>query len=172
MQGKPGPLDTKITIKEISTMIKLLKLGKSKFGPVSDEILKCNPKEILPTLCIMFNFVLESQIFPNSWNLSLIKQLYKYGPKTKHSNYRGICISSHLSKLFTCVLNKRLEKWVEFNKILPDRSFGFRKGLKTEDGLFVFSTILDKYGKRDKRFTPVLLIVKSLMIPFHMIFYL
>ena len=27
-------------------------------------MLKCNPKAILPTLCTMFNFILESKIFP------------------------------------------------------------------------------------------------------------
>ena len=107
IQGKLDPLHSKTTIKDIRSVVKLLKLGKSKFGPVSNEILKCNPK--VATLCIMFSFVLESQIFPNSWNLSLIKPLYKSGPKTKHGNYREICISSHLPKLFTCVLNKDLK---------------------------------------------------------------
>ena len=56
--------------------------------------------------------------------------------------------------------------------ILPKKSLGFRKGLRTEDGLLVLSTILDNMQNRDKTFTPVLLILKSSMIPFHMILYL
>ena len=48
--------------------------------------------------------------------------------QTKCENYQGICISNHLSKLFTSILNERLEPYVESNKILPHNLLGFRKG--------------------------------------------
>ena len=34
------------------------------------------------------------------------------------------------------------------NNILPSKSLGFRKGLRTEDGIFVLTIILDKYARR------------------------
>ena len=48
-------------------------------------------------------------------------------------------------------MNKRLPKWTEINKILPENSLGFHKGLRTEDGPFVLESIIDKYpGERSK----------------------
>ena len=92
-----------------------------------------------------------SKIFPEGWSLSLIKLIHKSESTLKHENYRGICISNHLTKLFTQLLNKRQTKWTEINKILPENSFGFRQGLITEDRLFVLESVIDKYaGKGSK----------------------
>ena len=98
-----------------------------------------------------FNNILGSKLFPNSWNLSLIKPIHKCGTFSKHDNYRGICISNHLSKLFTALLHKGLEKWSVKENVLPDNSLGLRKGLRTEDGIFILTTLLDKYAKRGER---------------------
>ena len=70
---------------------------------------------------------------------------------SKHDNYRGICISNHLSKLFTSLLNKRLRLRADNNNVLPDNSPGFRKGVRTEDGLFILTSLLDKYAKKGKK---------------------
>ena len=80
---------------------KVLKLNKSKFEVISNEMLRCNPKAISKVLCKLFNYILKNKTFPEMWNISLIKPLHKNGNTTKHDNYRGICISNHLSKLFT-----------------------------------------------------------------------
>ena len=52
------------------------------------------------------------------------------------------------SELFTALLHKRLKKWSVKENVLPDNSLGFRKGLRTEDGIFILTTLLDKYAKR------------------------
>ena len=151
MTGKIGPLDIIFIESEIINTIKLLKLNKSNFGVISNEMLKCNPKAISKVLCHLFNFILHSKVFPEGWNLSLIKPIHKSGSTLKHENYRGICISNHLTKLFTQLLNKRLTKWTEVNKILPENSLGFCKGLRTEDGLFVLESIIDKYARKGSK---------------------
>ena len=45
-------------------------------------------------------------------------------------------------------MNEKLTKWTEINKILPENSLGFRKGLRTEDGLFILESIIDKYARK------------------------
>ena len=52
--------------------------------------------------------------------------------------------------MFTALLQKRLEKWTAVNNILPNKSLGFRKGLRTEDGIFILTTVLNEYAKRTK----------------------
>ena len=150
MKNHSGSLDYDRTTEDIISTIKTLKLNKSSFGIVPIEVLKCNPEAIATPLCLIFNNILRSKLFPNSWNLSLIKPIHKCGTFSKHDNYRGICISNHLSRLFTALLHKRLEKWSVKENVLPDNSLGFRKGLRTEDGIFILTTLLDKYAKRGK----------------------
>ena len=148
MKNQSGPLDYDLTTEDIISTIKTLKLNKSNFSIVTNEVLKCNPEAIATPLCLIFNNILRSKLFPN---LSLIKPIHKCGTFSKHDNYRGICISNHLSKLFTALLHKRLEKWSVKENVLPDNSLGFRKGLRTEDGIFILTTLLDKYAKTGER---------------------
>ena len=151
MANKIGELDSELKVKEILDAIKTLKNNKSKFGPVSNEMLKCNPKAIIKTLCSLFNYILKSETFQEIWNLSLIKPIHKSGTTTLHEHYRGICISNHLSKLFTSVLCDRLQSWVSQKGIVPDKSLGFRKGLRTENGLFILTSLLDKYARKGQK---------------------
>ena len=164
MKNKTGPLDFDFNTDDITSAIKSLKLNKANFGIVTNEILRCNPNAIALPLCSMFNFILRCKTFPEAWNLPLIKPIHKSGSLSKPDNYRGICISSHLSKQFTVLLRKRLEKWTAVSNILPNKSSGFRKGLRTEDGIFILTTVLDKYAKRDKKSIHVLLISLNSMI--------
>ena len=122
MKNKTGPLDFEFNTNDITSAIKPLKLNKANFGIVTNEILQCSPKAIALPLCCMFNFILRSKTFPEAWNLSRIKPIHESGSLSKPDNYRGICISSHLSKLFTALLLKRLEKWTAVNNILPNNS--------------------------------------------------
>ena len=161
MANKVGELDSKLKEKEILDAMKTLKNNKSKFGPVSHEMLKCNPKAIIKTLCSLFNYILKSKTFPEIWNLSLIKPIHKSGTTRLHEHYRGICISNHLSKLFTSVLCAKLQSWVSQKGIVPDKSLGFKKGLRTEDGLFILTSLLDKYAKKVRNSMRTLLILQN-----------
>ena len=60
------------------------------------------------------------------------------------NNYRGITLVSCFSKIFTGVLNNRLNKWAENNDVLSDSQFGFRKGRSTTDAIFVLNAIIQK----------------------------
>ena len=151
MANKQGPLDFDFNTDEIILVIKSLKSNKANFGIVTNEILRCSPSTIAKPLSYLFNLILRTRVFPSTWNLSLIKPLHKTDSHSKHRNYRGICISNHLFKLFTAILHRRLEKWSIQNNILPNKSLGFRKGLRTEDGIFVLTTISDKYAKEGSK---------------------
>ena len=51
-------------------------------------------------------------------------------------NYRGISHLPTISKLFSCVLNTRLTKYLEFNDFIVDEQNGFRKLRSCADHLF------------------------------------
>jgi hypothetical protein len=62
----------------------------------------CNTK--LPYLSISFKMLSEPLLLPFFFN--------KTGDPLNPSNYRGIAITSCLSKLFNSILNARLEKYI------------------------------------------------------------
>ena len=64
------------------------------------------------------------------WCDSLITPIFKCGTKSDPSNYRGICISSCIGKLFCSVLNQRLLKHVDLNNILHKSQIGFLTNTK------------------------------------------
>ena len=99
---------------------------------------------ILPNLYVdIFNIILRSSVFPSLWRENFIKPLFKGGDMNDPSCYRGIAISSCLSKLFTRIMFNRLDEYLENNNIIcPEK--GFRKGMRTSDHIFTLKTLIDK----------------------------
>jgi tRNA(Glu) U13 pseudouridine synthase TruD len=52
------------------------------------------------------------------WVQGLIFPMYKTGDPLNPSNYRGIAITSCLSKLFNSILNARFEKYILKNELI------------------------------------------------------
>ena len=140
-------LDKPFTLEELSKSIKSLKNNKS-CGP--DQI--CN-EQIKATFEIMKNFylklfngILDSGIFPDSWAEGLIVPIYKKkGNKDDPNNYRGITLLSCLGKYFTSILNSRLKK--VSNNIISNIQAGFREGFSTMDHVFTIVSIINLYQK-------------------------
>ena len=61
------------------------------------------------------------------------------------NNYRGLTINSSLSKVFTTVLNNRLQKYLEDNDVINRYQIGFSKKSQTIDHMLILKTLADKY---------------------------
>ena len=80
-------------------------------------------------------------------------QFSKKGEHTDPNNCRGITLLSILGRVFTIILNKRLTKWTESNKIISENQAGFRKGYQTFDHIFTLQTLAEQYiNKKQKLF--------------------
>lgn len=134
-------LDEPITLQEISTSIKGLKPNKSPGKDcIINEIL-INSFDILgPTYCKLFNRILETGIFPDSWAEGVIIPIHKKGAKDNADNYRRLTLVSCFGKLFTSILNSRLQIWSEGK--LNDNQFGFRKNHGTLDAIFALHGLI------------------------------
>ena len=144
-------LDRPLTLEEITTELKKCKNNKSSSSSITFEMLKSAPQTLAPYLRHLFNLVLVNEAYPQLWNISLLVPIYKAGVHSNPSNYRGIAVGNHISKLFAKCLNKRIDAFIELQNKLPDNSLGFRKGLRTEDGMFLLKTVTNKYTKLGKR---------------------
>ena len=113
-------------------------------------MLKAGQNYLLPVLVKLFNAVLTSGKYPQSWARGRIIPLHKKGDKTDPSNYRGLTLSSCLGKLFNSVLNCRLTNFLDANNPICQEQIGFRKKHRTTDHLFIIKNILEKYKKSKK----------------------
>ena len=103
----------------------------------------------LPTLLAvyhkLFNTVLNLGTVPKNWCNGLITPIFKSGVRNDPSNYRGICVSSCLGKLFFSILNQRLLEHVTSLNILHKSQIGSLPKNRTSDHLLTLRIFIDKY---------------------------
>ena len=110
-------LDNIITTDEIMLNINLLKNKKSAgLDGITNEMLKCGKYQLIKPLHRLFNSILSRGTYPKIWAEGYIIPIHKKGNIDDPNNYRGITISSAISKLFNTVLNNRLTSFLEDNK--------------------------------------------------------
>lgn len=138
---------------EISKTIKLLKNNKASGPPdmVGNEFLKINNCMLVKSLCYLFNTILKHGKYPSCWNTSIITPIFKTGDTYDMNNYRGIAVSSCISKLFTSLLNNRLDEYMCDNNLWKCNQAGFRKGHRTDDNLFILNTVFQSYVVKKKK---------------------
>ena len=70
---------------------------------------------------------------------------HKKGDKSDVNNYRGISISSCLSKLFTSILNKRLYNYMKDNSLWRRNQCGFMSGHNAKQKVYMAFVDFSKY---------------------------
>jgi len=78
---------------------------------------------------------------PEEWKNSIVIPLYKKGDKQKMENYRGISFLNACYKLYSKILNKKLNARTE-NYPLACQN-GFRKGRTRIDPLFSMELLIE-----------------------------
>ena len=67
-----------------------------------------------------FNEIFDKGIYPENWTDSIIQPLYKKGNPNDPNNYRGISLSDISGKLFSTIINRRLQMWVDMNNVIGE----------------------------------------------------
>ena len=99
---------------------------------------------ITPVLTRIFNILFSKSIFPLEWTKAFLTPVHKKGDKFVCSNYRGISLTSLLSKVYTGVLTKRLTLFSDKIDIVPEEQGGFRAGYSTIDHIFSLYAMITK----------------------------
>ena len=105
----------------------------------------------------LFNIIWNSGLVPTYWCISLIQPSYtNKGSREDANNYKGIALIIYIGKLFTALINQRLDDYVNDNHILGEEQAGFRSGFSTTDHIFVFISLigiyLNKFNNRKRSF--------------------
>ena len=141
-------LDTAITPDELEMALKKLKNNKSPgFDNIINEFLKLNTPLFKTTLLSIFNIILAQGYFPKAWSVGLIIPVFKKGDPNMPENYRGITLLSCMGKLFTSIVNQRLNHWAELNHKYDNNQYGFRDSKSTIDAMFILQNIIEIFLK-------------------------
>lgn len=146
-------INTRITETEIYTAIKNLKNIKSN-GPdeILNEHLKYTADLMMPVYIQLFNLIFDTGLIPENWTLGNILPIYKNkGDKNKPENYRPITLLSCFGKLFTAIINNRLNKYAEEVEMINPCQVGFRKGYSSTENMFAINSLIDLLKAKGKK---------------------
>ena len=119
---------------------------------VTNEFVKCTASVILTFYTNLFDAILDNGEVPEAWTTGIIVPIYKRkGETTDPNNYRGITLVSVLGKVFTKLINTRIDTFLNSNSILLDNQAGFRKNMSTADQVFVLQNLIDVFLKKGKK---------------------
>ena len=145
-------LNGEITTDEVIKAIKSLKAGKAAgLDMILNDYIKVSMDIMVPVYIKLFNLVLDSGHIPDSWLQGVIVPIYKSGVTTNPENYRPITVLSCIGKLFTSILNNRLNYYIESFEILNETQAGFRSGYSTIDNIFVLNALIDVLKSKRKK---------------------
>ena len=122
---------------------KFLKCGKAS-GPddIRNEYIKYEKQNLKLVLNQLFNMIYDIDIYPVNWSTGVIVPIYKKGDMDNPANYRGITLKCAMSKLFTFMLNRRINEWPKKFNILSQAQFAYKPGYSTTDAIFVLHAVL------------------------------
>ena len=135
--------DHPITMSEVQTELKSLKLGKApRIDGISNDFYKYLSDYLLQPLTVLFNYIWEKGVYPNKWSEGIIQPLHKKGSYSEPDNYRKLTLMACMGKIFEAILNKRLVFQSEATDIVDPNQFGISEGCRTSDNVFILDTII------------------------------
>ena len=126
----------KVTINELKESFFSLKINKSAgFDDISYNVVKNCFGELSDPLLHIFNLSFLNGIFPDSLKIVKVTPVYKAGDSSDLGNYRPISVLPCFSKILERIMYKRLYKYLQENKILYCKQFGFQAGHSTDHAI-------------------------------------
>ena len=122
-------LNNEITSEEIKKVINGLKSRKSPgIDGIQNELLYND--NCLPIFKSLFNKCFNTGKIPTIWLKAVIVPIPKSATKDPYIplNYRGISLISCVSKIYSAILNNRINSYTDLTGIVAEEQNGFRKG--------------------------------------------
>ena len=132
---------------EIDNAISKLKNNKAP-GPdaITAEMLKCGGSRLRDALLRIANLIIiMRQKCPEQLNQSEIIVLFKKGDRLNCSNYRPICLLSHVYKLVMMIIYTRISP--ELTLALPSNQAAYQSGRSTTEQIQTLQQVIEKLNE-------------------------
>jgi len=95
-------------------VLKLTKNGKAPGQDnINSDLYKYAPEEFTLRLLQFLNNIYRENSIPNEWRHAVITPIFKKGDRREPKNYRGISILNTCYKLYSKILNMKLQEYSE-----------------------------------------------------------
>ena len=133
-------LNETLSFNEVSEAIDKAKIHKA-FLLIPNEAMKnLNAKLLLHKF---YSVCFETGLCPSDWYNSDIKPIPKKDKDQRDPlNNRCITIMSCVAKIYSSILNNRIQKYLETNNLLEDEQNGFRAARSCIDHIFILCSVL------------------------------
>lgn len=122
----------KILAKEVLKCVLKLSGSKSEdFYGLSNKVVKDIIDIIAEPLTYLYNFSIESGIFPQTLKITKTVPIFKKGNKQCPSSYRPIALVPIFSKIFEVCMKQQLFEYFQQNNLLCKEQYGFLPHLNT-----------------------------------------
>ena len=139
-------------VSELEKAVAMLKTNRAAgLDCISGEIIKASYSSIKDILLKIFNHILLNGKYPKIWSLGAITPIHKKDSPLITDNYRGITITSSMSKLFSAMMNNRLITFCEKHNIISEQQCSHKKGARTSDNVFIIKSLYEKYCMNMKK---------------------
>ncbi|KAK3563848.1 hypothetical protein QTP86_002720 [Hemibagrus guttatus] len=140
-EAEDSEVDSFITQAEVTEVVQQLLGGKAPgMDEIRPEYLKSLDVVGLSWLTRLCNIVWRSGTVPLDWATGVVVPLFKKGDRRVCSNYRGITLLSLPGKVYSRVLERRIQPLVEPR--IQEEQCGFRTSRGTLDQLYTLHRVL------------------------------
>ena len=93
---------------------------------------------IAQPLAHIINLSITTATVPTSWKTAKVTPVYKSGSTNDEANYRPISVLPIMSKILEKAIYEQLRNYLETNKLLSNKQFGYRSKRSTEIAATLF----------------------------------
>ena len=138
-------LNGKISAEEITKAGKNTKNNKSSGDNlIINEYISSSLDCMIDIYVHIFNLIFDTGILPEVWLIGNMIPIFKIkGSKLDPKNHRPITLLSCIGKIFTSILNNRLNEHFKQFTILNESQTGFRHGYSTTDHMFSLYALIE-----------------------------
>uniref|UniRef100_A0A914XPG8 Reverse transcriptase domain-containing protein n=1 Tax=Plectus sambesii TaxID=2011161 RepID=A0A914XPG8_9BILA len=147
-------------ITEVKVAIKSLKNGKAPgVDQITAEMLKAGGDVLARRLHTLLGVIWTAERVPEAWKKAIVVPILKKGDSRECKNYRGISLLSIVSKVFTKIIQSRLQKLRE--QTSREEQAGFRPNRGCVDQIFALRQLMEEQIRCGKRLVIVFIDFKS-----------
>ena len=120
-----------VTEDSVKSIISQLNNSAAGYDGLPASIMKQLVSAYIIPLTYKINLSIVQGYFPDEMKLAKVLPIYKVENEQLVQNYRPISVLSYFSKIYERVIYNHIINYIDDNKILYDKQFGFRKGHST-----------------------------------------
>ena len=136
-------LNTEITFDEVESVVNMAKKNKAcGVDEIYNDILYSIDCKV--ALMKLFNVCFSNSVVPECWLKAIISPIPKSSLKDPFIplSYRGVSLLSHVGKLYSQLLNKRIIRYCDQVDMLCEEQNGFRQSRSCMDHIFTLTSII------------------------------